>query len=131
MQMRDIIAYLLCRVATCIRSDEWAGRIKMATFKRIELGCLVKVLKMKYGNRMQLTKQIIKADPAFFNTQRELKRRNGELNDTIHARCMWWSDEERLIATTSRCTGGLQQRAILRALRCSSARVADALRREE
>ena len=122
-----IIDYMIYRVLVTDQADRYAGSVAFSTFIGPELFCLSRVLCDKYPNE-QFPWNIgkILRDNKFRNTRKLIeKKTGGRRRNRIHARPIWWSDEERLIAACSPCTNGTRDRALIRALVHSGVRVED------
>lgn len=120
--MDDIIAFMLYRVAIVIPGDIFASRLKLQTFTGTELNLLVYVLIGRHGDDFELTFKGIRSNIRFKNAERELENSLGEKAMYVHARPIWFKDEERLIQATSSCDHGLQERALIRTLIRTGAR---------
>jgi len=124
--IEEIVAYLYYRVATAsIPNDPFAGRTSFQTFVGNELYCLVELLRARYPSAFTMTWSSVKSCLQMRIAIRELQTRFGEKSRPMHARPIWFSDEQRLIEATSPCTMGLQDRAFIRVLTRSGGRVND------
>lgn len=103
---------------------EYFGKVSLLTFVYSDLQCLVKYLQREYGERFHLTPHNVRQHDLFKNAFRKLKEFLGDSvrSQAVHARVIWYSDEQRLISATSRCTMGLQMRAFLRVMLQTGAR---------
>ena len=122
----DIIAYMAYRVTGRDPNDRFSGSIMLDTFLGPELYTLTRMLPERF-NKLQWpwSLRTITADVKFGNACDNIEKKMGEFGIPIHARPIWPSDEQRLIQATSNCTGGYHDRALLRALLVSGARVCD------
>ncbi len=121
-----VLSYMMYRIAfPRSKTDPYAGCIRLSTFQRTERQMLFRVLSERYGPRFQVTLEGFRESVQYKNACIILRRDYGEKSDTVHARPIWRSDEERLIAATSTDTAGKQWRALIRAMVRSGARTAD------
>ena len=123
--LNDIIAFMYYRVATVIPGDPYAGCLKLQTFTGTELNLVIYLLAGRHGPDFQLTFKGVRSNIRFKNAEKEIMNNLGESAMYVHSRPIWHSDEERLIAATSSCDQGLQDRAILRTLIRTGARASD------
>ena len=121
--VEDVVAFFVYRVSSWIPDDPFAGRIALSTFMNTELAQLLRVLRPRYSS--QLTLSEVRDHVFFKNAIRHIDSELGEKRQSTHARVIWHQDELRLLAATSPCTMGLQDRALIRVLIRSGGRAHD------
>ncbi len=121
----EIIAFMYYRVATVIPGDPHSGCLKLQTFTGTELNLVIYLLAGRHGPDFQLTFKGVRSSIRFKNAERDIMEKLGESAMYVHARPIWHRDEECLIAATSSCDQGLQERAIIRTLIRTGGRASD------
>ena len=122
----EIAAFFFYRTATTtLPGDPFAGKTSANTFMNGEIFCLCKLLRARHPEEFTLTIKQIHSSPMMKNAVHEMRVRFGEKTRSIHARPIWFSDEERLLYATSACTMGLQDRAFIRVMTRSGGRASD------
>ena len=124
--VQHIVCYMLHRIAST-EGTGGAGAVKLNVFLSAELFSLCKAARKEFGVvRFPLDMKTIFADALFKNAITLAKKKFGGVRDEVHARPIWYRDEQRLLAATSWCTRGYHDRALLVTLIHTGARGKDA-----
>ena len=123
--VEEIVAYMMYRVATVLPNDPFAGRISLSTFSNTELNCLIRGFQQCFGEEFRVTKQMVRDSVLYRNAFKAISVRFGEQIKSVHARPIWFQDEQRLLWSTSVCTAGLRDRALIRVMVSTGGRVHD------
>ncbi len=121
----DGVGCMLYRVRGVNQGDYYGGKISVNTFVINELHCLLWGLHDRYGSRLALTLKEVKENVFFKNAIQDLYDFLGDEVNPIHARPIWYCDEERLLQATSLCTAGLMYRALFRLMVQTGGRICD------
>ena len=118
----DVVGYMFFRVLG--NTDEHlSGSLSLASFLNGEAACLERGLKLRAeSGEVDLQCREFRKDLFFKNAIAHLQKEHSENLKCVHARPIWFEDEERLLAAASADTAGLQDRALIRLLLNSGSR---------